>query len=268
METTAIINGITTAAWNNFSMRPTDYMEDGRVFCGVCRSPKQAFFAGSIVPCMCKCETEELERKKQRREAERVRDTIQHSPLYDKVFDGPSFDRDSFPSSIPSKICREYVEKWGQMENQGVMLYGDPGCGKSFLAACVVNALRRKGVTAQMCSVTRLLMSLDAWERDPIIDAIKSVPLLVFDDIGAERDTDYQLEKLFSVVDARIQSGRPLIVTTNLTPKQMQDPDTLQKRRIFSRLLEACAVRLHVEGDKRPGVAKDKAAEARRVLLG
>ena len=267
VETYKIVNAIAAAAQSRFSMRSTDYIKDGLVYCGVCNGPRQMPFNGAIVPCMCKCDMEQLEREKQRREAQRVRDAIKHSPLYDNVFDRACFDRDSFPDSAPSKICREYVAKWGQMENQGLMLYGDTGSGKSFYAACVVNALRRKGVTAQMCSVTRLLMSLDAWERDPIIDAIKSVPLVVFDDLGAERSTDYQLEKLFSVVDARIQSGRPLIVTTNLTPTQLQEPDTLQKRRIYSRLWEACAVRLHVEGDKRPGIAQDKAAEARRVLL-
>lgn len=268
VETYKIVNAIAAAAQSRFSMRSTDYIKDGLVYCGICNSPRQMPFNGAIVPCMCRCDTEQLEREKQRREAQRVRDTIKHSPLYDSVFDRACFEHDAFPDSAPSRVCREYVAKWGQMENQGLMLYGEPGSGKSFLAACVVNALRRQRIPAQMCSVTRLLMSLDAWEREPIMSAIKSVPLLVLDDVGAERDTDYQLEKLFSVVDARIQSGRPLICTTNLTPAQMQEPDTLQKRRIYSRLWEACAVRLHVEGDKRPGIAQDKAAEARRVLLG
>ena len=266
METKQILNVVAAAAQRQFIRRDTDYERDGLLCCSVCGSPRQTRFGGMIVPCQCRCDMEQLEQEKRRREARRIRDVIRNSHLYDIVFDAVTFDGDRFPGSPPSKVCREYVEKWGQMENQGLILYGAPGGGKSFYAACVVNALRRQGIPAQMCSVTRLLMSLDAWERAPILDAIKSVPLLVLDDIDAERETDYQLEKLFTMVDARVQSGRPLIVTTNLTPKQMQDPDTLQKRRIYSRLLEACAVRLHIEGDKRHGVAKDKAAIARRVL--
>ena len=266
METKEIIEAIASAAQSRFSLRDSDYIRDGIVFCGVCNSPRQVRFGAVIVPCMCGCDEEQMRKEKQSREAQRIKDAIRHSPLYDSVFDRVCFDRDEFPDSAPSKVCREYAAKWDQMENTGLLFYGEPGSGKSFYAACVVNALRRQGVQAQMCSVTRLLMSLDNWDREHILGAVKTVPLLVLDDIGAERETDYQMEKLFSVVDARIQSRRPLIVTTNLTPKQMQDPDTLQKRRIYSRVLEVCAVRLHVEGDKRPGVAKDKAATARRVL--
>ncbi len=270
METDQILNAVAASAQSWFSRRDTDRERDGLVYCGVCGVPRQTRFGGMIVPCMCRCDMEQQEQEKRQREAQRVLDAIQHSPLYDRVFDGSRFERDMFPDSTPSRVCREYVEKFDQMasEKQGLILYGETGSGKSFYAACVVNAMRKRNVRAQMCSTTRLLMSLDKWERDPIIQAVKSVPLLVLDDIGAERDTDYQQEKLFSVVDARVQSGRLLIVTTNLTPEQLEKPDTQEKERIYSRLLGACTVRLHVHGNKRPGIAREKAAEARRELLG
>lgn len=269
MDVETVLKPVIAAANSWFAPRETDYIENGILMCGVCHKTRQFRLGTRLVPCLCACDEAKQAQEQKRREVQRARDIVAHSPLYDRVFDEIYFQDDKFPGSKLSEVCRQYVEKWEQMRenNQGLLLYGQPGGGKTFYAACIVNELRKRGVTAQMVSVTRLLMALDNWEREPILDAVKAVPLLVLDDVGAERETDYQLEKMFSVVDARIQSKRPLIVTTNMTPGEMQEPDTLQKTRIYSRLWEACAVRLRVDGNKRPGIAQDKAAEARQALL-
>ena len=57
--------------------------------------------------------------------------------------------------------------------------------------------------------------------------------LLVLDDLGAERDTAYAAEQIFNVVDARVQTGLPLIVTTNLSVAEMQQADSMQLKRVY-----------------------------------
>ena len=55
-----------------------------------------------------------------------------------------------------------------------------------------------------------------------IFPAFCSYPLLILDDFGMERGTEYGLEQVYSVIDSRYQSGKPLIATTNLTLEELQ----------------------------------------------
>ena len=66
-------------------------------------------------------------------------------------------------------------------------------------------------------------------------------PLLILDDFGMERGTEYGLEQVYNVIDSRYRSGKPLIVTTNLTLTELQNPQDTPHARIYDRLLEMCA---------------------------
>ena len=83
------------------------------------------------------------------------------------------------------------------------------------------------------------------------LDQMQRYSLLVLDDLGAERDTAYAAEQVFNVVDARVQTGLPLIVTTNLSVAEMQQADSMQLKRIYDRVLELCPVRIKLEGESR-----------------
>ena len=61
------------------------------------------------------------------------------------------------------------------------------------------------------------------------------------DNLGAERDTGHTMEQMFSVVDSRYRSGKPLIVTTNLRLDELKHPPDLAYARIYDRILERCA---------------------------
>ena len=66
-------------------------------------------------------------------------------------------------------------------------------------------------------------------------------PNLILDDFGMERGTEYGLEQVYNVIDSRYRSGKPLIVTTNLTLTELQNPQDTPHARIYDRLLEMCA---------------------------
>ena len=74
-----------------------------------------------------------------------------------------------------------------------------------------------------------------------IFPALCSYPLLILDDFGMERGTEYGLEQVYSVIDSRYRSGKPLIATTNLTLEELQHPQDTPHARIYDRLTSMCA---------------------------
>ena len=77
-------------------------------------------------------------------------------------------------------------------------------------------------------------------DRNEYISRLCNFPLLILDDFGMERGTEYGLEQVYNVVDSRYRSGKPLIVTTNLTLEELQNPEDTVHARIYDRLMEMC----------------------------
>ncbi len=83
-------------------------------------------------------------------------------------------------------------------------------------------------------------------DSDAFLDMPMSAQCLYFhlnmraDDLGAERNTDYALEKVYNVIDSRVRADKPMILTTNLTfDEMMRNPD-IRYRRIYDRIFEHC----------------------------
>ena len=124
-------------------------------------------------------------------------------------------------------------------ENLGLLLWGGVGTGKSFLAGCIANALMEQEVPARMTNFARILNgSLSG--RNDVVDKLCRYPLLIIDDFGMERGTEYALEQIYNIVDSRYRNRKPLIVTTNLTLDEIRHPQDTAHARIFDRLLEMC----------------------------
>lgn len=76
--------------------------------------------------------------------------------------------------------------------------------------------------------------------RNEVVDRLCRYPLLIIDDFGMERGTEYALEQIYNIVDSRYRSRKPLIVTTNLTLDEIRHPQDIAHARIYDRLLEMC----------------------------
>ena len=123
-----------------------------------------------------------------------------------------------------------------------MILWGEVGTGKSYLAGCIANALMEKEISVCMTNFALILNDLAASykDRNEYIARLCSFPLLILDDFGMERGTEYGLEQVYNVIDSRYRSQKPLIVTTNLTLEELQNPEDTAHARIYDRLIEMC----------------------------
>lgn len=90
--------------------------------------------------------------------------------------------------------------------------------------------------------------------------------LLILDDLGAERNTSYGKECVFDVVNRRLLSGKPMIITTNITLSAMQKATDLDDRRIYDRILEVCVPILFNGENFRKGNAAENLKKAAELL--
>ncbi|MBQ7656946.1 MAG: ATP-binding protein [Clostridia bacterium] len=178
-----------------------------------------------------------------RRERNRV-SRLKSVGLQDKALQDCTFENDKGFNPEMDR-ARAYVERWEEMleSNTGLLLWGDVGTGKTFFAGCIANALIERGVPVLMTNFARILNTLTdlrSEERNRFIDEMNEYPLLILDDLGIERNSEFALEQVFNVVDSRYRSGQPLIVTTNLTLSELKNPADLAHARIYDRVLERC----------------------------
>ena len=154
------------------------------------------------------------------------------------------FDHDD--GTVPMLAeARNYVEHWAEMRQNGMglLFWGLPGNGKTFAAACIANALCETMKDVRMVTLAAVLNRLPAMSAEDklyYLQSLKNCDLLILDDFGMERRTDYAREQVFNLIDGRYLSGRPLIVTTNLSLQDLKDPADMTEQRIFDRILERC----------------------------
>lgn len=181
-----------------------------------------------------------------------------------------NFRNDDGANEKVSQIMRNYAEHFDEMKEKGkgILLFGQVGRGKSFLAACVGNYLIERGIPALMTDFSRIEResNRDFSKRQEYFDALNQFPLLILDDLGTERDTQYMNEIVYTVIDSRAKAGLPTIVTTNLTAEELKKPANLTNQRIFSRLLGICIPVEMAGDDRRRDILKDDFAEYKDLL--
>ena len=77
-------------------------------------------------------------------------------------------------------------------------------------------------------------------DESDIIRKLNRAKLVIFDDLGAERSTDYAIERVYNIVDSRYRSKLPMILTTNLTIEEMKQEEDIRYTRIYDRVFETC----------------------------
>ncbi|HZE05994.1 MAG TPA: ATP-binding protein [Solirubrobacteraceae bacterium] len=136
---------------------------------------------------------------------------------------------------------------------RGLWFMGRVGTGKTTLAMLVSKAALEAGRTVAIYSLPRLLNEIRDTHRAErshvdLLDRLTAVDLLHVDDVGAERTTDWVLEELYSIVNARYEEQRSMVITTNILDREALCEQISE--RSVSRLTEMCD-ELPLDGDDR-----------------
>ncbi len=232
-------------------LREDEVLKNGEICCKRCGGVRQRklilFGTEQIVECLCDCEAEQRDRKEA--EAKRRARMIEIRQLRANGLRDASLKRCTFENDLgyqpESAKLRAYAEQFPAMRKRGagLLLWGDVGTGKTFLAACVANYLLDRNVPVLITGTGELLnqlMGIYPSERSDFLKSLNAYSLLILDDLGVEHRSEFAMTQMFNIVDGRYRTGKPLIVTTNLTLQELKNPPDLAHARIYDRLLEMC----------------------------
>lgn len=197
----------------------------------------------------CRCRPSRIAKARAARLEARI--PRRYAPLTFEQLEGDALA--AFPEQI--RAVRRFVSRIADNLDQGrgVWIMGDVGTGKTSLAMMISKAALDAGRTVAIYSLPRLMNlireSID--QEDGVagfLDLLSSVDLLHLDDVGAQLRTDWTVEQLYSLINARYEDRRSIVFTTNLGHDELREQ---VGERVFSRLVEMCGDPLPLHGQDR-----------------
>lgn len=125
-----------------------------------------------------------------------------------------------------------------ESHHDNYLFYGAPGLGKTFLSNCVANALIEAGKNVIYITAEHLIdlvrEAVQNGDSHTLSDSLSDCDLLIIDDLGAEYQTAFSDDQLFQIINDRILSNGRMLISSNLSPKQIQ---TRYNTRLASRMI-------------------------------
>jgi len=158
-------------------------------------------------------------------------------------------------------MCQQWVD---EPSTKGLYFHGGLGVGKTFLASCISNALAKHGYEVCFVNMPRLTIDISAnMEQygylDDIINKMRNSYLLVIDDIGAEKLSDWMRDSvLFTTLDYRMENKKRTIFTSNCKFESLKNrmsssytvDDETKALRIIERV-KALTIPIDIKGTSR-----------------
>lgn len=158
-----------------------------------------------------------------------------------------------------TNLVKGYIKAFSEAykSGYGFTLSSTVGTGKTFAVACIANELIDKGYTVYLRTLTDITTEIQRGFNDKDADSTEEVirkyieaDLLIIDDLGIQRHTEFADETAFQIINQRSLMKKPLLATTNLTRGQMSAPQELRDKRLFDRVLEASPI-IEIQGNSR-----------------
>lgn len=215
----------------------------------------------------CECVVEREEAKI--REAQNFAKKREIEKLFSISNLGERFSKSTFESFLDRngsetayKVAVKYVKTFKEWNGESLMLWGEPGNGKTHLAAAIVNELSKKGYIVVFQSVPELIQRIRSTfnsenkeNETQIMRALLECDLLILDDIGAEKTTEWVEEKLFNIIDGRYRKELPTLYTSNLEPKELKHQ---VGKRSYDRMVETSLTVKNEAASYRREIAKQR----------
>ena len=192
----------------------------------------------SNTACDCRCRAQRIALAKAR----------SLSAVIPRRYRDVAFDRPPVTEIEPRRVVDEVRAFADSIDTKldggrGLWFMGPVGTGKTTLAMLVSRAALRAGRSVAIYSLPRLLNEIRDTHRAErshvnLLDRLTAVDLLHIDDVGAERTTDWVLEELYSIVNARYEDERSVVITTNILDREALCAQITE--RTVSRLTEMC----------------------------
>jgi DNA replication protein DnaC len=214
-----------------------------RVTCAICEDTGWKTITIDGVSRVARCECRQQQLAESLLKSARIPRRYAHCEL-------SNFEIHTDTQRIAHRKASRLVEQFPVVD-KGLLFYGDAGVGKTHLAVALMReAIVRKSARAIFYEVRELLKlvrdtyggSTDASELD-ILRPVLEADLLILDDLGAEKKSDWVDETLGLVINTRYSERRLTVLTTNLRDSENTDPGSFAYHlglRSRSRLLEMC----------------------------
>lgn len=139
-----------------------------------------------------------------------------------------------FPKIPGGVLALQWLKEYHAGSRRSCVIMGPPGTGKTWIACAIARSLLADMIPTEVITSTSLLASLRPGGEGMDVDmlAYTLVPVLVLDDFGSERLTEWGEEQLYRLAHERSHNNRPTIITTNMLPGEEygKDPDTIKGR--------------------------------------
>jgi DNA replication protein DnaC len=246
----------TRAAWTSGSVAPARESREFRECAfGLCDGSGMLYDEDTNTAYDCRC----------RRQIIALRKARSLSAVIPRRYHDVAFDRYPVTEIEPRAAIRQvrmYVDRIDEHldAGRGLWFMGPVGTGKTTLAMLVSKAALEAGRSVAIYSLPRLLNEIRDTHRAErshvnLLDRLTAVDLLHVDDVGAERTTDWVLEELYSIVNARYEDKRSMVITTNILDREALCEQITE--RTVSRLTEMC--------DELPLLGHDRRMDLRSV---
>jgi DNA replication protein DnaC len=169
-----------------------------------------------------------------------------------RTFDNFEVAKENKPAYEALKVYANHFKSF-KIKGIGYMLNGPYGTGKTHLAAALAIELINKGTPVIFGTLINLLGKIKQtydgnWTQEnesEILNAYSTVDLLIIDDLGKEKASEWSIEKLFSIINTRYENNLPVVITTNYSMETLINKLTVNNNSdvaesIVSRLHEMC----------------------------
>lgn len=167
------------------------------------------------------------------------------------------FDTNTDSRAKIFKYSSDFIRKMKNKENvKGLYLYGDFSIGKTYALSCILNELAKNDINCLLIYFTDLLVDLrnaqinNRTRYEELINELKTVDVLMFDDFGSEEMTPWVRDEILSpIINYRCLEGKPIFVSSNLKTddlalhiqNDLRSKDAkLKAERIISRMMSLC----------------------------